>query len=416
MNTRPRWWETVTLPTYPKLRENLRTEVCIVGGGLAGLMSAYLLAKAGRHVVLLEKKGIAWGATGATTAFLEQLIDTDVKDQIEMIGKEHTKHVWQSHGAAIDLIERIANDEGIECEFTRCPAYVFGTSRGEARDLKDEFAAMKGLGFPVFEYTKKLPFDQRYAFEIRNQAKYHPLKFINGLLPKLADMGVKLYEKSEVTKITGKGPFKVHTTGFLVRADATVTTTYQPFNNPKEVFLKKGMYKTYLVEFRVPKGKYPVAVYEDADNPYHYFRIDRNGDHDLLLLGGEDHRIEIKMKEEKAYASLEEYAEEIFGTRYPVTRRWSGPILEPIDGFAYIGRYAPGQYVATAFSGNGMTYSAISAMIFRDLITGKKNPYAHLYEPSRLPSMTHLWIKGRDYTEELFRGALTDIFKNPKKR
>ena len=130
-------------------------------------------------------------------------------------------------------------------------------------------------------------------------------------------------------------------------------------------------------------------------------------DWDRIILGGEDHRKEIPMHK-KSMEELLEYAEELFGKEYPVVRTWSGPIEEPIDGLAYIGEYDPRRIVATAFSGNGMTYAALTAMIARDIVTGKKNPYAELYKPGRTPSLKQLWKKGRDYTEEFFRGAVAN--------
>ncbi len=199
-----------------------------------------------------------------------------------------------------------------------------------------------------------------------------------------------------------------------VRAQWTLTATYHPFNNPKEVLLKKGMYRSYIVEMEVPAGKYPEGTYEDMDNPYHYWRVDAGKGargKDRIILGGEDHRIEVPLKKEKNFDALLQYAEDIFGKRYPVVRRWSGLIEEPIDGLAFIGEYDPRQLIATAFSGNGMTYAGISALIFRDIIAGNANALADIYRPQRMPSLTQLWKKGRDYGEEFFRGAVANALR-----
>ncbi len=415
------WLETASLPTFPKLTDDIDTDVAIAGGGLAGLLSAYMLAKSGKRVAVLEKDRVAHRATGFTTGFLTQSIDTDTADQVSMWGDAGAKAIWDSHGAAIDLIERIVRDEKIDCEFMRCDNYVYANDRKEARQLETEFSEMKRLGFPVsMKQAGKGPdlgFKNRGVMAVRKQAKYHDVKFIAGLLPALERMGVELYEKTEVKDMDGDGPFTIRAGSNEVRADWVLIATYQPFNNPKEVFLQKGMYKSYIIELEAPKGKYPEGTYEDLDNPYHYFRVDAGKGargKDRIILGGEDHRLEVDTKtlEKKSFAALEEYAQELFGKTYPTVRRWTGNILEPIDGIAFIGEYDPHQLVATAFSGNGMTYSGITALIAHDIVTGKKNPYQEFYKPDRTMTFNQLWKKGRDFTEEFFRGAVANLLKD----
>ncbi|HYE23264.1 MAG TPA: FAD-dependent oxidoreductase [Candidatus Paceibacterota bacterium] len=410
------WLATQDLPKYPKLTSDVTCDVTVIGGGLAGLLSAYELAKAGKSVVVLEKDRFFQKGSGFTTGFLTQSIDTDVVDQVPMFGDDGAKQIWNSHGDAINLIERIAKEEKIDCEFTRCINYAYANDRSEERDLDEEFKEMKRLGFSVKMHKEDIGIYARSIMAVRNQAKFHSVKFAAGLLEALGRMGVGLYEQTGVDEIEGDGPLRVSAGRHTVTAEWTAVTTYQPFNNPKEVFLQKGMYITYILELAVPKGKYPEGIYEDMDNPYHYFRVDPGkalGGKDRIVIGGEDHRAELKSRkmEEESYAALEEYVEEIFGKQYPIVRRWSGYILEPIDGLAFIGEYEPKQLLATAFSGTGMTYSAITAMVFRDIVLGQPNSYAELYKPGRTPSLTQLWKKGRDYTEEMFRGAVANAFK-----
>jgi glycine/D-amino acid oxidase-like deaminating enzyme len=414
------WLATASLPQFPKLTKDIETEVAIIGGGLAGLFSAYLLAKAGKKVVVLEKHRISRMGTGFTTGFLTQSIDTDTVDQVSMYGDKDTRRIWESHGKAIDLIEKIVRDEKIDCEFTRCTNYLYANDRKELKALEEEAREMRRLGFKASLTKRELGFKSRGALAIPDQGKYHAVKFVAGLCKALERMGVDIYEKTEVVEIQGSGKGRERFTVIAgkreIRADWTITATYQPFNNPKEVFLQKGMYVSYIIELEVPKGKYPEGTYEDLDNPYHYFRVDKgrgkNGK-DRVLIGGEDHRKEVgtKKMEEKSFKALREYAQEVFGRKYPEVRQWSGYILEPVDGIAFIGEYDPRQLIATAFSGNGMTYSGISAMIFRDSIAGKKNPYIELYRPGRTPTLNQLWKKGRDFTEEFFRGAVANVFK-----
>lgn len=416
------WLATADLPTYPKLSTDIDTDVAIIGGGLAGLMSAYLLAKAGKKVAVLEKDWFFRLGSGFTTGFLSQSIDTDFTDQVSMFGDADTKRIWESHGAGIDLIERIVKEERIDCEFMRCTNYQYANDRKERRVLDEELAEMKRLKLPATLHRDGLPIKNSGVIAVKNQGKFHAVKFAAGLLAALERMEVSLYEKTEVTKIDGDGSkqgrrFTVETKGKKhVTAEWALTATYQPFDNPKEVFLQKGMYVSYIIELEVPKGTFPEGTYEDFDNPYHYFRVDAGKGakgKDRLLIGGEDHRKELftKRMQEKSFTALEDYAEEALGTRYPIVRRWSGYILEPVDGLAFIGEYDPKRLLATAFSGNGMTYSALTARMVRDIVTGKKNAYASLYRPGRTPTFTQLWKKGRDFTEEFFRGAAVNLFK-----
>jgi len=407
-------WQDAELPTFPPLKGALDADVAIIGGGITGLLTAYVLSSEGKRVAVLEKDRLASGASGLTTAFITQSIDTDVTDQIAMWGEDGARLIWQSHRDAMALIERIIKTENIECDFVRCPAYVYATTSKEARFVEEEYRDMKKLGFPVVLGSRaKLPFKHRQVMVIKNQAKFHPRAFLKGVVEVLLTRGVMLYEKSGVEEIRGERPFEVILKDGLVRASWTITATYHPFNNPKEVLLKKGMYKTYVVAFDVPAGKYPEGIYEDMENPYHYFRVDAGKGargKDQLILGGEDHRVEIPLHA-KNFEALLEYSEELFGKRYPITHRWTGPIEEPIDGLALIGEYDPGKIVATAFSGNGMTYGALSALIVRDIIQDAANPYRALYAPGRMPTLTQLWKKGRDYGEEFFKGAIVNALK-----
>ncbi len=412
--TKTTWQEGITIPAYPPLHTTLETDVAIAGGGITGLLSAYLLAKAGKRVVILEKDKLLKGATGSTTAMITSSIDTDTPDLIEMFGKKEAKLILESHEDAIDLLEKIVKTEKIDCEFKRVPNHLYANDRKEFKILEEEQTALKSLDMGgSLSKTLDLGFKHAGVLTLKKQAKYHPVKFLTGLLPVLEGLGVEIYEHTEVTNIDGENPVIVTANGYTVTSDWSITATYHPFDNPKEVFLKKGMYVTYMLELEVPKGKYPEGLYEDQENPYHYFRVDAGKGargKDRVIFGGEDHRKEVTISN-KSMKALKEYAEELFGKKYSVVRQWRGFIEEPSDGLALIGEYDPHRLLATAFSGTGMTYSAIAAQLLHDIILGKSNPYRNIYNPGRMPTMTQLWKKGRDYGEEFFRGAAANLFK-----
>jgi glycine/D-amino acid oxidase-like deaminating enzyme len=410
---KPTWQDQRPLKAFPKLNANLNCDVVIAGGGLAGILSAYLLAKKGYSVALLEADRLLSGATQYTTAFLTQIYDTDTADSIKIYGTNKTKLIWESHGEAINLIERIAKEENIDCEFTRCSNYSYGNSEEDFKLLKEESKAMKSLGFRVALKNKNdLNFRNYGYIETMNQAKFHPIKFAQGVVSRLEEMGVEIFEKSPVEKISGKGPVKAGTKYHSVKAMWAITATYDPLNNPKETFGKKGMYVSYVFEVQVPKGIFKEGIYEDLENPYHYFRIDRMGSHDRMIIGGEDNRKEIEFRKQKNFNALSDYLSQIMeGKKYRIAKKWSGYILEPSDGLPLIGEFRPHQLIATAFSGNGMTYSAISAMMLRDALIGKKNRWAPVYNPVRTPTLKQLLVKARDYGEEFIKGAARNTLK-----
>lgn len=395
--------------------------MAVIGGGLAGVLIAYNLARAGKKVALLEAEEIGKNVTTYTTGFLTNVLDTDITDLIKMYGAKNAKLAWQSHLDAISTIQQIAKKEKIDCEFMRCNNYVYALDEKEYDSLKEQKKSADKIGFDTtMVKSNHLEFEQAGAWVIKNQGKYHATKFLYGLLAALERMDVKIYEHSEVEEIEELDYFSVTTKHGRVLAQKVVVATYQPFNNPKQTLFKKGMYRSYVFEVKVPAGMFKEATHEDMKNPYNYFRIDRgvygNKKYDRMVIGGQDHRNEIKMAPERNFRALEEYLKQLMGGRkYQITRKWFSRILEPSDGLALIGETSPGQYVATAFSGNGMTYSAIAGELITDLITKRKNPYARLYDPKRIPSLYQLAKKGRDYTEELVGGALKNIFK-PKRK
>jgi glycine/D-amino acid oxidase-like deaminating enzyme len=406
----PTWKQGIEKLSFPKLEENLICDVAIVGGGLAGVLTAYMLAKSGKKIVILEKDKVGSGATEYTTAFITQNVDTDLPELVKIFGEDKARLVWQSGKDAIDMIEKIVNDENIDCEFMRTSLFTYANDQKEYEELEQNAKLESDFGFDVGKPGKSdLGFTNTGFYELRNQAKFHPLKFLSALSEKLSRYGVQIYEKSEVTKIKHEdASVKIEVGDYVVSASEVVVATYQPFHNRIRLFLKRGMYKSFVLEAQIPKRTISDGLYQDMDNPYHYFRIDG----ERMILGGEDVKSIFKIDSKRSFKALEEYLHKILpGVEYVITRRWTGPILEPSDGLPLIGETFDKEFVATAFSGNGMTYSAISSMIISDLILGKSSVYALVYDPKRIPSLKQLFMKGSDYIDEFFGAAAKNVFK-----
>lgn len=413
-------WEGLDKKQFPSLKGQHKTDVAVIGGGLAGVLIAYELAKEGRQVCILESNEIGKGVTSYTTAFLTHDLDTELTALIKMFGPNGAKLAWQSHKEAIDRIESIAKSENIECEFIRCPAYTYALSGEDLTLVEAENNAAKTFGYESeMVSSEALNFPQMGAWKLANQAKYHPTKFLYGVVNVLDELGVKIFEKSEATNIKDENGYKViETVEGQVEAEKVVIATYQPFKNPAETFMKKGMYKSFVFEVAIPAGMIEEALYMDMNNPYNYFRIDAgkmDDGKDRMIIGGQDHRNELKMDADKNFHALQEVLKKIVGDReYTITRKWDSYVLEPSDGLALIGEYDPNEYVVTAFSGNGMTYSAIAGMLISDLIVGSENAWAKIYDPTRVPSLYQIAKKGKDYTEEFFKGAGKNLFNSKK--
>jgi glycine/D-amino acid oxidase-like deaminating enzyme len=399
---------------YPSLAEDLTTEVAIIGGGLAGVTAAYLLAKAGKEVVLITQDDSRESASANTTAFITTPIDTSLQDLTKMYDAERAKLVWQSGRDALDHIEKTVNQEGIDCEFMRCPYYYYATDEGEFKDLEKEAKLAREYGFAATTEPVELPFPNAGAMTLPHEAKFHALKYLDQLKSKAVSYGAKVFDRTRALGVLKQGDREVvNTPKGTITAHTVLLATYYPFTDPAELYAHTGRYITYLFEAKIPKGLWPEAMYEDSKNPYHYMRIDRQETFDRLIVGGEDHRREIKIDPRKNYAALRKYLESLIPKeKVKIVRKWRWGIIETIDGLPYIGPLKDArQYVITGLSGTGMTLSRIAAEMFVDYVLGKENPYAALYEPLRLPKPRALAKKGADYMGELIGGAGKNVFK-----
>jgi glycine/D-amino acid oxidase-like deaminating enzyme len=414
-------WEDIPRKEYGSFKGEMKADVVIVGGGMAGVFSAYLLSEAGKKVILLEKDRLGNGYTLCTTAFLTQSIDIDTPDLIKLFGKAGAQEILASHQTAIDLVEAIVKREKINCDFTRCSNYIYANSEKDLKALAEEAKALSDLGIKITlsEKGKDLGIPNAGYIEICNQAKFHPLKFLTALAACAEKNDAQIFEQTEAIKLEKmeKDRQKVITKNGSIEAEYVVVATYKPFNNPLSLYFKKGSYVSYVLEMEVRDMNLKEGTYEDTENPYHYFRVDPMKNYSRVIIGGEDHRQDIPVNEDKNYAALIEYADSLIPpSNRKITKQWDGIILEPVDGLATIGQIGEEHVLyALGFSGNGMSYSAIAALIFRDVITGSDNSLIRLYHPRRHIGVKKLATKAKDYTEELVKGAFKTALTQKKK-
>jgi glycine/D-amino acid oxidase-like deaminating enzyme len=388
------WMATANTPLQPRLRENIRTDVCIVGAGIAGMTTAYLLAKEGRSVVVVDDGAIGGGMTGRTTAHLTNAYDDRYVEMEKLHGADGARLIAQSHTAAIDKVEEICREERIDCGYERLDGYLFVPPNDSIDILKDELAAAHRAGLTGVEMVERCPienFDTGPALRFPRQAQFHPLDYLTVLTQAFIRQGGRVFSETHATNITGGSDVRVETNlGAAVTCDAIVVATNSPVNDRVAIHTKQAPYVTYVIGMRVPRGSVTRALYWDTPDPYHYVRLqsDKHNDrYDVLIVGGEDHKTGQENDGAERFARLEQWTRERWPQVGEVEFRWSGQVMEPVDGIAFIGRNPldhDNVFIATGDSGQGMTHGTIAGMLLTDLLQGRENPWEDLYSPSRV--------------------------------
>jgi glycine/D-amino acid oxidase-like deaminating enzyme/nitrite reductase/ring-hydroxylating ferredoxin subunit len=391
-HTRSLWVDTADVPDFPALKRNARADVCVVGAGIAGMTTAYLLMKAGKKVVVIDDGPIAGGETSRTTAHLTWALDDRYYMLERAHGEQGARYAAESHMAAVHRIEGIVKLEGIDCDFERLDGYLFPSVHDDATKIDRELEATHHVGLVDVQRIERVPiptFNAGPALRFPNQGQFHPLKYMAGLALAIKDGGGRIFCSSHVTKVEGGKEVSVETDEHhTVRADAVCVCTNASISDYVHTHTKQAAYRTYVCAFRVPRGSIPRALYWDTPWPYHYVRLQAVDDiHDALIVGGEDHKTGQADDMEERWRCLEEWARERFPTIEGMTHRWSGQVLEPFDGMAFIGRNPDGAenvYMASGDSGNGMTHGTVAGMLLTDLVMGRENPWEKLYDPKRI--------------------------------
>jgi glycine/D-amino acid oxidase-like deaminating enzyme/nitrite reductase/ring-hydroxylating ferredoxin subunit len=386
------------VPDLPSLTGDTRTSVCIVGAGIAGMTTAYLLGRAGKAVVVIDDGPIGGGETGRSTAHITAALDDHYTEVEKLHGEEGIRIAAQSHSAAIDKIESIASLEDIDCDFERVDGYLFAAAPDDRKAVEEELKAARRAGLDEVEIVERAPiksFDTGPALRFPRQAQFLPLKYLNGLARAILRDGGHIYSGTHAKTINDGEPATVTTSdGHVITADNVVVATNSPVNDWVILHTKQAAYRTYVIAARIPRGSVQRGLYWDTLDPYHYIRlqevdtlVDPSHREELLIVGGEDHKTGQANDADERFRCLEEWTRQRFPMIGNIDFRWSGQIMEPVDHMAFIGKN-PGNdqhiYIATGDSGNGITHGTIAGMLLTDLILGRKNPWTKLYDPSRV--------------------------------
>lgn len=387
---------TIDMPEPPRVTQSLRTSVCVIGAGIAGMTTAYLLARAGRAVIVIDDGQIGGGETGRTTAHLTAALDDRYYQIQKLHGQEGARLAAESHTAAVARIESIASQEDIDCDFERVDGYLF-LGDSHKNELDRELAAAHRAGLADVEMVDRAPLDfwnTGPALRFPRQAQFHPLKYLNGLTRAILRDGGQIFCFTHAEKIEDGEPCRVTTSeGHVITADHVVVATNTPVNDWVILHTKQSAYRTFVIGARIPRGSVPHGLYWDTQDPYHYIRVqevdsrlDPARTEEILIVGGEDHKTGQEDDADERFKSLEDWTRKRFPMVESVDFKWSGQIIEPVDYMAFIGKN-PGTdehiYIATGDSGNGMTHGTIAGILLTDLVLGRPNPWQMLYDPSR---------------------------------
>ena len=388
------WMATADTPHGSRLTQDEQADVCIVGAGIAGLTTAYLLAREGRSVVVLDDGPTGGGMTARTTAHLSNALDDRFYELERLFGEKGSRLAAESHTAAIDKIEEIVGAEQIDCEFERLDGYLFLHPQAKMKVLEDELPAAHRAGLTDVRRLERAPldaFDTGACLHFPRQGQFHPLKYLAGLQRAITRDGGRVYTQTHATKIEGGTGAHVETEGgAVVRCGAIVVATNTPVNDLVAIHTKQAPYITYVIGARVPAGSVPHVLLwdapEDPYTPYHYVRVQPADGYDVLIVGGEDHKTGQAHDQNQRWGKLDQWTRNRFTMVEGIEFRWSGQVMEPVDSLAFIGRNpldADNVLIATGDSGMGMTHGTIAGMLLTDLICGRANPWAELYDPSR---------------------------------
>lgn len=378
------WLETSTHNTFDT-DVHSKYDVIVVGGGITGVVSAYLLQKSGKQVLIIDRLGIAKGESAHTTAFLTSVYDTSSEEIDNRFGETGVKAIWQNQQAAIDFIESLVEQENIDCDFTRINSHVFALKQEHLEILRQEtdYGSKFGLDINYIEKSS-LPFPTFGSMIVKNQAKFHPLKLINYLAQSFKEKGGHIKENLHVNKVENHedGVKVICNDEIELTTKDLIVATHYPFTFDLKDVNKLSAYNTYVVEARIKSGLLAPDIYWDCDDPYTYFRVENEDEFDRIIIGGKDH------KTGHSTGTPYEFLVAYLGKRlmidsFEVIRQWTGQIYESIDGLPFIGEYKKHHYVATGWAGNGMTYGVFSAILIHDLITTDQHSEKELYNPRR---------------------------------
>jgi glycine/D-amino acid oxidase-like deaminating enzyme/nitrite reductase/ring-hydroxylating ferredoxin subunit len=377
------------IATAPKRRARrqldgeVRTDVAVIGAGIAGATTALLLAEAGARVVLLEADRLGHGVTGHTTGKVSSQHGRIYARLRSRFGADAARTYGAANEAALEWIAARVERDAIACDFRRRASYV---SFDDLAQAQAEAAAAREAGLPAWlTEATPLPYDVAAAVRFDDQAELHAGRYMAGLVSALAASGCRIFERSRAVEVAADEDCTIKTPGGRVIADQVVVATHYPFLDRSLAFARVHAERSYAVLCRIA-GAPPEGMFISAGSPTRSVRAVPLDGEELLLVGGEGHRTGTGGDTEERYRRLEAFAREHWDVR-SVEYRWSAQDNVTVDGVPYVGRLTPLEdrvWMATGFAKWGLTGGTAAALLLADLVQRRENPWAALYDPFRL--------------------------------
>ncbi|RDW17373.1 FAD-dependent oxidoreductase [Oceanobacillus arenosus] len=415
------WRDFINFPKFPRLTQDIEVDVAIVGGGITGITSAYLLANEGLKVAILEADQLMNGTTGHTTAKITAQHDLIYDEFITNIGKSKARLYYEANIEALDFIKKTVKEHNIDCDFSMEDAYLYSTTDEYAEKIKKEAKAYETLSI-AGELVETIPLDIliKNALIMKDQAQFHPIKYLLHLVEIIKQKGGLIFENTAAVNVeTGKRPTVLTRDGSRVSAKHVLACTHFPF------YEGLGLYSTRLHADRSyvlaakPKKAFPGGMFISADQPTRSLRSVKINGQNMVLIVGESHKTGQGEKTMKHYEALEAFGQQVFGLE-SIPYYWSAQDLVTLDKVPYIGELTSGQpniLIATGFRKWGMTNGTAAALLFRDIILDRKNNFKSLYTPSRFianPSLKNFLVENANVATHLIKGKLEMTNINPE--
>ena len=381
-------WRAESLPRRTARQLPQEVDVVVIGAGITGLTTAWLLKRAGKRVAVFEKDHVGNGETANTSAHLTCITDDRLTAIAERFGRDAARSTWHGGAVAIDLIESLVGELAIDCGFQRVPGYLcspFFEGKPEPDALRQDATLAAELGLDA-RYLASGPVTGKPAMGVADQAVFHPLRYLKALAAAVHGDGSVIVEQCEVEEVMDD-PCAVIARGETVACDDVVIATHVPITGSKNLVsatlfqTKLYPYSSYVVGARIGDAIEP-GLYFDTSDPYWYFRVHDDDEGRYVIFGGADHKTGQETATDECYAKVQGALLRLIPDAR-LDRRWTGQVIETDDMLPFIGLTAPHQYAATGYAGNGITFGTLAGLMIHDAILGTDNPWRELFDPHR---------------------------------
>lgn len=380
------WIEDTEQTNYPALKDGQQADIVIAGGGLAGIQTAYYLAKEGLNVAVIEAFQIATGTSGNTTAKLTSLHGLIYDYLLTTFGEEKAKVYADSNEWAIKETESIIQQEHLECNYIQGDAYTYTNDDKFLEKIEKETAAAQKLGLPATIVNNlTYPFPVNTGIKFTGQAQYHPRKYLLQLAKKVTGLGGAIYENTKVLDIKETTTAcEVLTDKGTIKAKKVIIATNYPIYDKGMFFARMDQWRSYAYAVKI-NGKMTNDMYLGVGQDWLSLRSYHEGTNDWLIVGGESHPADDNSNSLKHFKNLEKIMTKYLPVR-SIDYRWAAQDSAPLDRVPFIGKepFSKNVYVITGFYKWGLTKSVIAAKIITDLIQDRKNDWLDLYSPARI--------------------------------